>query len=116
MENKNEKFLIKCLFCGNDDQESFQTTMERDQGYSNYTVEDEGFIEIKRLTKGDFFTGCNGCKNKPDEDEHGEMVYELKLNAINVIFCETCLYDLEEIIISARIKKHVAISEVEDKE
>jgi len=49
------KFLIKCKFCGNKDQDKFQTTMEPDIGYSIYTILDSGYIEIKCLTCGTFY-------------------------------------------------------------
>ena len=50
------KFLIKCKFCGNKDQDKFQTTMEPDIGYSIYTILDSGYIEIKCLTCGTFMS------------------------------------------------------------
>lgn len=51
-----KNFRIKCLFCGNYDQDKFQTTMEDDSGYSEYTIMTLGYVEFKCLICGTFGT------------------------------------------------------------
>lgn len=86
MENNNEKFLIKCLFCGNEDQETFQTTMERDQGYSNYTVEETGFIEIKCIKCGTFMSTDYEKRNLGSNKKDSFEMICPKCNSTNTDF------------------------------
>lgn len=48
------KFNIKCKFCGNEEQDKFQTTIKDWDGYSEYTVLEEGCVEFKCLKCGTF--------------------------------------------------------------
>ena len=45
---KEEKFKINCISCGSD---KIQTTLEGDNGYSDWTVMETGFVSFK----------CHGC-------------------------------------------------------
>jgi hypothetical protein len=60
-----EKFSIKCKFCGNEDPTQFQVTMVDDEGYSNYTVMDEGYFEIKCIKCGTFGSEDHNKKDMP---------------------------------------------------
>lgn len=58
-----KKFIIKCLSCGSSN--SIQTTMEKDSGYSNWTVLDSGYIEFKCHSCG-AFGSTDSTKDKPN--------------------------------------------------
>ena len=47
-------FKIKCKFCGNEEQDKFQTTINDWEGYSEYTVLETGCVEFKCLKCGTF--------------------------------------------------------------
>lgn len=49
-----EKFSLKCKFCGNTDQTKFQTTLEPADGYSAWTILEDGYIEFKCKSCGTF--------------------------------------------------------------
>lgn len=67
-------------------------------------------MEIIIIPRNQYKGSCNSCKNIIVEDD----MYNLNFNGLVVRICKSCLYDLEEMIISARIKKDDAISEASE--
>jgi len=72
-------FRIKCKFCNNEDQTKFQTTMLDADGYSEYTILSEGFIEFKCLSCGTF-----GTTNEEQKEGSNKLnMFELTCNKCN---------------------------------
>ncbi len=75
-------------------------------------------MEIVKVKGDQYKGGCNMC-DRGVLDRFSEErlifpyseVYELRFKKTTVGICKDCLYDLEEAVISARIKKNDTVSE-----
>jgi DNA-directed RNA polymerase subunit RPC12/RpoP len=70
-----KNFTLKCKFCGNDNQEEFQTTLEDWDGYSEYTVLNSGYAEFKCLKCGTF-----GTTDSEEGDNNKLNMFEVTCN------------------------------------
>ena len=78
------KFTVKCESCGNCDQREIQTTMEDWDGYSEYTVLEDGFIEFKCKKCGTFGS------SHPEKKEGNNKIdlFKIRCNQCGGTKCE----------------------------